>query len=603
MFEDNQVAWLLDYPSDVLQQLTTVVGGGGPLESRLREGAWAYFTQRSSRAKGYPRQYVFEAYQVAALHLLAKLPGEMGDHAQIILDERYRDLSGRKSAPPGGFPGPEAFLGTSTLFTELVKRPALREQLWPEEQQDDFRHTFRRREQRREMLSALLRLGAAYVDLYLIAIALVGSFDLEAEAQTESAVDPLIDGLLDRLERQSKEPGMHAFRELSRAADTFDILLANNFPDVRDAALHELATIYGRTLQRQSPVGRMAGTVNKRMIRQFRMPGYPLVLVTTDVLQEGEDLHTFCKRVIHYGITWTPSAMEQRTGRVDRIHSLVQRELDGRERSPDPTELIQVHYPHLADTVERLQVCRVMDRLNRFLQMVHEPIRSDPKSSSQIDVNRAVLRSHTPAPPIRGTLRSAFPVESGWTEGECGVSAIVRPDLKGLEKRFTALCGTVVKELGAITKRSTGARRLDGKVAIRNGRIVTDGSLGSAGVREQAFELRMRSQVVGEATLIRCISPVGHMDLTDDGVVDELYERQRDLSVARVCAHPGDRHHSMVTVENDRLFRLDTTQPEEIVELVRSVVLDADRIEASILRVDAHWDDGWDTDGDEGDER
>ena len=120
----------------------------------------------------------------------------------------------------------------------------------------------------------------------------------------------------------------------------------------------------------------MAGGVNKRMVKQFRMPGYPLVLATTDVLQEGEDLHTFCRRVIHYGITWTPSAMEQRTGRVDRIGSLVQRNLDGADRKPKADEWIQVYYPHLADTVERLQVRRVLERLNDFLRLVHHNVPS-----------------------------------------------------------------------------------------------------------------------------------------------------------------------------------------------------------------------------------
>ena len=126
-----------------------------------------------------------------------------------------------------------------------------------------------------------------------------------------------------------------AFRELAAASDAFDQVIAVNFPEVPDAALPELARIYGATLQKQVPVGRMAGGVNKRLVRQFRMPGFPLVLVSTDVLQEGEDLHTFCARVIHYGISWTPSAMEQRTGRIDRIGGLAQRTLDGSDVVPD----------------------------------------------------------------------------------------------------------------------------------------------------------------------------------------------------------------------------------------------------------------------------
>ena len=127
------------------------------------------------------------------------------------------------------------------------------------------------------------------------------------------------------------------------------------------------------TLQKQVPVGRMSGGVNQRLVRQFRMPGLPLVLVTTDVLQQGGDLHTFCRRIAHYGIAWTPSAIEQRTGRVDRIGGLVQRRLDGSPELPPAEDLIQVYYPHLRDTVELLQVRRVLRR--QPVPAVHPPWR------------------------------------------------------------------------------------------------------------------------------------------------------------------------------------------------------------------------------------
>ncbi len=71
----------------------------------------------------------------------------------------------------------------------------------------------------------------------------------------------------------------------------------------------------------------MSGQVNQTLVRQFRMPGYPFALITTDLLQEGEDLHTFCSEVHHYGISWTPSAMEQRIGRIDRVRSHTDRRL------------------------------------------------------------------------------------------------------------------------------------------------------------------------------------------------------------------------------------------------------------------------------------
>jgi hypothetical protein len=149
-----------------------------------------------------------------------------------------------------------------------------------------------------------------------------------------------------------------AFQELAKFAENFDLILAVNVPTVRDEPLSQLSRTFGQLLGRQTPIGGMSGGVNQSLVRQFRMPGYPLLLVTTDVLQEGEDLHTFCANVIHYGISWTPSAMEQRTGRIDRIQSLTQRRLDNKSEAEEDKKL-QVYYPHLKETVERLQVERV----------------------------------------------------------------------------------------------------------------------------------------------------------------------------------------------------------------------------------------------------
>ena len=262
--------------------------------------------------------------------------------ASILLEERFPGSNTSEEPAPPGFPDPQESLGITTFFTELVKRPELRQKLWPDEPADSFRQRFRRRTQRAELLSAMARLGVSYIDLYLLAISGRSSFALgrQREDQGESS---LATQFVDLLESQSRNGKGHAYAELSGAAENFDLILAVNFPQIPESPLPAAAGIYGATLQRQVPVGRMSGSVNKRLVRQFRMPGFPYVLVTTDVLQEGEDLHTFCQRVIHYGIAWTASAMEQRTGRVDRIGSLVQRHLDGTEDPPSPEQFIQVY--------------------------------------------------------------------------------------------------------------------------------------------------------------------------------------------------------------------------------------------------------------------
>src|SRR5206468_6618701 len=114
-------------------------------------------------------------------------------------------------------------------------------------------------------------------------------------------------------------------------------------------SLHDALPIL---LRAQQPIGGMSGQVNQTVVRQFRMPAYPFVLITTDLLQEGEDLHLFCSDVYHYGIAWMPSSMEQRIGRIDRVRSQTERRLTALSDQIDPQNLLQVYYPFLRETVE-----------------------------------------------------------------------------------------------------------------------------------------------------------------------------------------------------------------------------------------------------------
>ena len=36
-------------------------------------------------------------------------------------------------------------------------------------------------------------------------------------------------------------------------------------------------------------------------------------------------LHLFCDEVIHHDLPWNPGILEQRTGRIDRVYSLTER--------------------------------------------------------------------------------------------------------------------------------------------------------------------------------------------------------------------------------------------------------------------------------------
>jgi hypothetical protein len=590
-FEDDYVAWLLESQGNTLTALSRRLKmSPAKLSKELKRRAFGHFTRRTERKEGYPRLYVFEAYQIAALQLLKEKCNDLRQKAITILDERFLVHTSSPGEPPARFPDPQEGIGITTFFTELGKHPALREKLWPEKEKTNFRAQFRDRELRRELLSSLARLGNAFIDLYLLGIKQLGKFDLNVEAKIKQPEVALIKDFLGLLQKQSKENRFHAYYELHQAADTFDTLVSVNFPELPHTPISDAALIFGRTLQRQVPAGSMSGGVNKRLVRQFRMPGFPLILATTDVLQEGEDLHTFCSKVLHYGISWTPSAMEQRTGRIDRIDSLVQRKLDGRQTPPTGDELIQVFYPHLVDTVEVLQVKRVLMRLYNFLSLIHAPKAKKDSDQSRLYVPQEILEQCHNIPKIEGLLESAFPVLDDWLAGQFDASQVVKPDIKQLEDYLRTLWQKLKYKI-QIDDRETpqdSQRRYVGIVGLQNKRVI--GSTTEKIEREQrkqSFQLELRSQVVGGATLLRCVSPVGEIDLNDKNNLNALYSLQHKTGMPKICAtYDPKRKKHIVTVAGDRLFNLNTTQWQEIEDLIVRTVEAADRIESSMLECD-----------------
>jgi len=568
-FEEDYVSWILGRQPDPLDALKRLIGRDTFEELPAR--AYGVLRARTKQVDKYPRLYAYESYQIAALEILAELKGDLGEKARIILDERFPRPASTPTRPPSGFPGSDVGIGIRTFITELVSLPELRERLWPREQLENFRHRFRRREQRRELLSAMARLGRSFIDLYLLAIGNLGSFQLRGETAVEEPAAALASDFVALLDRQRATNQESAFTELSRAAETFDLLIAVNFHRIPTVPLSECATIYGATLQRQVPVGQMAGGVNKRLVGQFRMPGFPYALISTDVLQEGEDLHTFCRRVIHYGITWTPSAMEQRTGRIDRVGSLTQRRLDGCKETPKANDLIQVHYPHLQDTVEVLQVRRVLRRLNRFLRLIHKTRPEPEQNDSRIDTTRDFLEDLEQIDQIREPLESAFPIDQNWLTGELSTDIIPVNDIASYEDHLDRLFGILTDRLDIKEFRSPERRTRHGALILLEERAA------------QPFNLELRSQAAGDATLVRCRSTIGEIDLRDDAHLDRLYNLQKTHGFAKICVAPDVKHHEdLVYIESQIMFHPDTTQIEELQRLVSQTATAAVRIHSAL---------------------
>ncbi len=166
----------------------------------------------------------------------------------------------------------------------------------------------------------------------------------------------------------------------------FDLIKAVNFSDRSlgnfTGFFKGISPVTGRTGQ--------TGGDRSRIAAQFRMPGFPYILVATDIFREGEDLHTYCQNVYHYGIAWNPSDIEQRTGRIDRINSQSYRKLTQKDGGGNEFDnQIHIFYPYLQRSVEVNQVFKLFRHINHFMETFNE-IEQKIERDSKVEVGDPV---------------------------------------------------------------------------------------------------------------------------------------------------------------------------------------------------------------------
>jgi superfamily II DNA or RNA helicase len=582
-FEDNYVAALIGVTEGAFEALASELERL-PEELRPRLRKIAYGIYRGSQKK-FPRLIVFHAYQTAALDLIAHSQSGLAHGAKVILRERYPLYVHQAMLQvPDGFPEPEEFINAQTFFTELRLRPSLREDIWPRPRSASLHECFLDQERRRELLAAVARLGHAFIDLWSLFVTRIGSLSMRAQERTDVRAEALIADYLNLLEQQRGERGFNAYQELAEVGRNYDLICSVNFPEIVQMPLAELARSFGRALSRQSPVGGMSGGINATLVKQFRMPGYPLALITTDVLQEGEDLHTFCSRIVHYGISWTPSAMEQRTGRVDRIGSQTHRRLDNRQMQAHPDELLQVYYPYLADTVEVLQVERVFERMNRFINLVHTFGKEE--ADSKLDTRVEFVRARQNIAQITKQLQSAFPVQKPQLEGLRRPTAGPHLHVEQSLKHLRLIAESIEREIRVEWEIYNDAAALYGTVFTDSGRLLCAGDLrepGTGDVRRQPFALLLRPSGMGGPLLLHGVSPVGKISMEDERVV-EIVALSAELPGAKLCEVPsGELATYTLSVEGDIIFDPILTQAEEAADLLSRIAIAADWAERSLL--------------------
>lgn len=550
-FLDNHVLWLFGDDTETLRAW-----------ARSREGELTAAFRRffPEVASPGPRHW-YEGWQAAALEVLAS---ESGDQPATVV---ARELRGRlypkerATALQVDAGSSEAWLLREPFFTRLRRHP-LAEELWPGAKVPATGQALHDRELRRELIGSTLRLGRPYVDLWVTAVNALGAL---TAAGTEVTLEQLADAFLGRLTAQAEdgEDRHDAWQELSALAKEHRLLVDVNFADARKTELWALTRFVQSHLSRQSPVVAMHGrSRSSQALTQFRMPGYPLVLVATDILQEGVDLHTFCARVVHFGISPTSSATEQRTGRIDRIGSLVHR----RFREDEAASRLQVHYPHLVDTVEPLQLRELYRRMDLFLRLVHDGLGQVEEDGSRVSLLSGFQEdARYPAPPT-GRLVTAFDVA-----GE---------DLVGgdLEEAPSVDLDTAALDAFA-HERFARVRPAPGRVLGWTGEARVHG-----GARRQPVSMVVRTRRDGRGVLVRFTSPVGPIDLQTGTTVGALLRAQARLAgCTLVIEERGARRKPYVSVRCDVALPSGTRVWERLAAALERTIEQADALERRFL--------------------
>jgi hypothetical protein len=571
-FEDNQVMAILEArPSSVLKELSKRLGREPQLvKEDIRRRAAKYI---SANAQETTVAKKFEAAQGAALELLKGLDNQLGETAGIIWSLLYQDSLKKEAAQEAPADVGDQ-IERNTFFTEL-RRPVwrrLREKIWPESAAKYKHEQIREEALRGQLLSTAARLGHAFIDFYVLAIKHLGTLSGKASGGAEEdrnlSAGSLLQSYLNHLGAQMDTTVDNrpwgAFDELAEISSNFDLILDVNVPETREKKLTEAARFFGSLMRQQQPVGGMAGQINKTLVQQFRMPGYPFVLISTDLLQEGEDLHTFCSSMLHYGISWTPSSMEQRIGRIDRVRSQTDRRLSSLEREPTGEDLLQVYFPYLEDSVEILQVQRVLERMNVFLRLMHEGLTAPKEGKSSIDLNQSFQGTKKLVDKISERLCSSFPVPDWAKHGEKKELAIDENRADLAIKRFQGLSKLTLSGLNIEWETRKGSdTSLMGTVIFENG-------------RSQPFVIVVKSEQ--EFLVVRCISPIGRVDPQDSYATITESIKNKMIRVGAVLTQHAYSYD--LTVEDDIILPFDPTHDAtRLTMLLQRVAKQADILE------------------------
>lgn len=224
--------------------------------------------------------------------------------------------------------------------------------------------------------------------------------------------------------------------------------------------------------------------------------------------------------------------------------------------------MLQVFYPCLSDTVEVLQVNRVLERMNTFLRLMHEGL-SVPKGDLRaVDVSKELLTTRRTVAAITDTLKTAFPIPEWARTGKPRGLAVAPTAAENAIARFQSLGGLRVLGVPVRWEGKVSDDRLLGTATIPGGRI-------------QPFALLLKSD--GTNLVVHCISPVGRVGAAEQ--VEDVSRLAAGHAAWIGAILTEDVSQYDLTVEDEVELTAARHDVERVGLLLTRVVVEADAVE------------------------
>src|SRR5437763_7672606 len=150
----------------------------------------------------------------------------------------------------------------------------------------------------------------------------------------------------------AKDSKLEAFQALLAELGPYEKVLV--FAEPRETIEYLRAALARQRIEALGYVGDLSPADRDKMVARFRDPDGPRVLLSTELGGEGRNFQ-HCHVLVNYDLAWSPAAIEQRIGRIDRI---------GQSRE------VRIHAFHPEGTL----AARVLDVLDAGVGVFTEPV-------------------------------------------------------------------------------------------------------------------------------------------------------------------------------------------------------------------------------------